>query len=251
MTRLANVVPFNLTPGFAWYLATMLLFDSAISPVPMSAQEATPETTPGVLETEVDDTLCATDAEETPTAEVVAEVAETFEIVSEESAVRYRAQEVLARIGATEAVGETNAFIGQLLFDAAGQPLACSRFDADLRTLTSDSARRDNYLYENTLETGEFPLATFVLSEVEGLDAPLTNGDEATFTMIGNLTIHGVTREVAWEATATRADDTISGDAWTTFDMPDFDITPPIVGQVVSIDETVRLEVDIAAELAA
>ena len=231
-------------------LAVAMLLVSTLLPAAITAQEATPETTPGVLESEADETLCATELEETPTTEVGEDVATTFAIVSEESAVRYRAQEELATIGATEAVGETNAFIGQLLFDEAGQPLACSRFDADLRTLTSDSARRDNYLYENTLETGEFPLATFIFSSVEGLDAPLVDGEETMLILLGNLTIHGVTREVAWEATVTQEDDTITGDAWTTFEMPDFDITPPIVGQVVSIDETIRLEVDLTAERA-
>lgn len=232
--------------GLPATLALGLLFGNLLLGGTTSAQEATPEVTPGVLETEADATLCAADSTATPPAGVV----ETFAITSEDSAVRHRAQEELASIGATEAVGETNAFIGQLLFDDAGMPVACSRFDADLRTLTSDKAKRDNYLYNNTLDSEQFPLATFILLDVKGLDAPLTDGEESTFTLIGNLTLHGVTREVAWEATAARDGDTISGDAWTTFEMPEFDIAPPVVGPVVSLDETVRLEVDITAALA-
>lgn len=248
MISFDQISRFSGRPGVPVTFVLTILLGSMVASGPVAAQEATPTVTPGVLETEADETLCAADTTETPTPDP-ASVAETFTIVSDESAVRYRAQEEFASIGATEAVGETNAFIGQLLFDAAGQPIACSRFDADLRTLTSDKAKRDNYLYNNTLETEQFPLASFVLSEVQGLDAPLTDGEEATFTMIGNLTLHGVTREVAWEATAVRDGDTITGDAWTTFEMPEFDIEPPVVGPVVSLDESVRLEVDLTAAI--
>jgi polyisoprenoid-binding protein YceI len=173
----------------------------------------------------------------------------TYAIDSENSAVRYRAQEELAGQGANEAVGETNAFIGNIYFDESGLPLACSRFDADLRTLTSDESRRDNFLYNNTLETGTYPLASFILTSVEGLDEPLGE-EEVTFTLIGDLTIHGVTKSVSWEATAKLDGDTIAGSAFTTFDMPDFDIEEPVVGPVISVDENVRLEVDITAEVA-
>ena len=177
--------------------------------------------------------------------------AAAYAIVSEESAARYRVKEELATVGATEAVGETNAIIGQILFGDDGLPLACSRFDVDLRTLQSDEARRDNYLYDNTLETTTYPLATFVLRTVEGLDGPLAEREEATFTLIGDLTLHGVTKLVAWEATATREGERLTGSAATTFQMPDFDIEPPRVRVVVSLEETVRLEVDLTAERAA
>jgi len=208
-------------------------------------------TAPGVLEGEPSTLACAAVGNAAPTAEPTAETAATFTIVSEESEARYRAQEELAGQGANEAVGATSAFIGSILFDADAMPLACTRFDVDLRTLVSDESRRDNYLYTNTLETQQYPLATFVLTDVEGLDGPLADGEETTFTLIGNLTVHGVTKLVAWEATVTLDGDTLDGRAATEFDMPDFDIAPPVIGPVVSLDETVRLEVDIAAERAA
>jgi polyisoprenoid-binding protein YceI len=93
-------------------------------------------------------------------------------------------------------------------------------------------------------------LATFILTSVEGLDQPL--GSEAgTFTLIGDLTIHGVTKAVSWSATAKLDGDTLTGSASTTFNMADFDIQPPKVGPVVSLDENVKLEADITATVAA
>ena len=206
---------------------------------PVAAQDATPEPTPGVLATAAANIDCATAT--APTT--------TYAIDSENSEVRYIAEEELVGKGANTAIGSTKAFIGNIYFDETGLPLACSRWDADLRTLTSDESRRDNFLYRNTLETETYPLATFILTSVEGLDQAL-GSDEVTFTLIGDLTIHGVTKSVSWAATAKLDGDTLTGSANTTFNMADFDIEPPIVGSVVSLDENVKLEADITAVVA-
>ena len=173
--------------------------------------------------------------------------AAVYAIVPEESAARYRVQEELAQVGETEAVGQTQAIIGQIAFDEAGLPLACSRFDVDLRTLQSDQSRRDNYLYQNTLEAETYPLATFVLRAVEGMEAPLAEGEEATIRLIGDLTLKDVTKLVAWEADVTMADGALTGTAATEFEMPDFSIEPPSVPMLLSLDETIRLEIDLTA----
>jgi polyisoprenoid-binding protein YceI len=209
---------------------------------PAGAQE-TPTVTPGVQATAPATVNC--DPSVTATAG-----ASSFTIDSAQSEARYKAEEELAGRGANTAIGKTNAIIGQIRFGADGLPLACSRFDVDLRTLKSDEARRDNFLYNHTLETQKYPLATFVLTSVAGLDKPLSDGQKATFTLLGNLTVHGVTKYVAWEATATRDGETLQGTAATTFEMPDFAITPPKVGPVVSLDQKVALEVDLTAKQA-
>src|SRR5215218_7352345 len=175
------------------------------------------------------------------------DAAVVYAIVPEESTARYRVQEQLAQIGENEAVGETQAIIGQFGFGEDGLPLPCSRFDVDLRTLQSDQAKRDNYLYKNTLEAETYPLATFVLRAVEGIDAPLAEGQETTIRMIGDLTLRDVTKLVAWEAKITLVDGALTGTAATMFEMPDFGIEPPSVPVVLSLDETIRLEVDLTA----
>ena len=60
-----------------------------------------------------------------------------------------------------------------------------------------------------------------------------------------------VTRRVAWDATAVKKGDEITGKATTTFHMPDFGITPPKVGPVQSIQDDVQLEIEITARKAA
>jgi polyisoprenoid-binding protein YceI len=175
------------------------------------------------------------------------DAATVYAIVPEESKARYRVQEELAQVGETEAVGETQAIIGQIGFGEDESPLPCSRFDVDLRTLQSDQAKRDNYLYRNTLEAETYPLATFVLREVEGMDAPLTEGQETSLRLIGDLTLRDVSKLVAWEAKVALIDGALTGTAATMFEMPDFGIEPPSVPVVLSLDETIRLEVDFTA----
>ena len=169
-----------------------------------------------------------------------------YVINGEPSEARYVIDEELGGVGATTAIGRTNAFIGQILVGDDASPVTCSRFDVDMRTLESDKSRRDNYLRGNTLQSDQFPVATFVVRGVEGIEGPLT-ADAQTFWLIGDLTFRGDTKLVVWEATVGIDDGTLTGTAFTEFELADFNIEKPIVGSVISIDDTVRLEVDIDA----
>ncbi|MGD9711409.1 MAG: YceI family protein [Thermomicrobiales bacterium] len=169
-----------------------------------------------------------------------------YVINGEPSEARYVVEEELAGIGANTAIGRTNAFIGQILLDDANMPVTCSRFDVDMRTLVSDESRRDNFLRGNTLQSDSYPVATFILRTVEGLDGGLSS-EEQTFTLIGDLVFRGQTQLVAWEATASLNGDNLSGSAFTSFLLEDYNIEKPIVGSVVSIADDLRLEVDIEA----
>jgi polyisoprenoid-binding protein YceI len=210
------------------------------------AQEAT--ATPdavGVMQTA--DGLAECGPSEVGSLPADVDAATIYAIVPEESTARYRAQEELAQVGANEAVGETQAIIGQIAFDADGLPLPCSRFDVDLRTLKSDEARRDNYLYKNTLQTETYPLATFVLRGVEGMNGPLVEGQETPLILQGDLTVRDVTKPVAWQADVTLNGDTLTGNAATSFTMQDFNIEKPSVPVVLSLDDTLQLEIDLTA----
>ena len=74
---------------------------------------------------------------------------------------------------------------------------------------------------------------------------------ETPITLVGNLTIHGVEKSVAWDATVTRDGDALTGMASLRFAMADFNIEEPVVGPVLSVGETIQLEVEIAAQRAA
>jgi polyisoprenoid-binding protein YceI len=206
---------------------------AAGSYAPALAQESTPADASPTVDCNVD--------------EAVAAAPSVYTVSSEESTASYVAQEELASVGANEVVGTTNAIIGSILFDEDGTPLECSNFAVDMRTLVTDESRRDNYLRSNTLESDTFPYAMFVLDTVEGLDGGLEDGASVTGQLIGDFTLHGVTRSVAWDAEFTRDGDTITGTATTTFLIADYEMEKPIVGPVVSIDDEIVLNVEITA----
>jgi polyisoprenoid-binding protein YceI len=119
-----------------------------------------------------------------------------------------------------------------------------------MTSLQSDSNTRDNYIKRNTLQVSEFPNALFVVTSAPGLPVPLPTSGTAEFELVGDLTVHGVTRPATWQATATFADREVTGTATTTVLMTDFGMTPPKVGSVVSIEDSVKLALDVRATLA-
>lgn len=199
------------------------------------------ESTPGVLG-DAAATECVTDL---GTAEVP-ENATGYVISSEESQASFTVTEELAGSGLNDAVGTTNAVIGTLLVDADGNPLACSRIDVDLRTLVTDESRRDARI-QDALGTAENPVATFIVTEIAGLEAPLEEDAETELTLVGNLTINGEEKQVSWDATVTLADGSITGSATTVIQFDDYGIEKPVLGPVMSIEDDVTLTIDLVA----
>ncbi len=226
-------------PGLA--MTGLALAGAAVTMLPGAASAQTP-TTFGVLDTEPSTIDCS--AIETDPAALGA--ASIYVVDPAQSEARYIAEEELANVGANTVVGTTNTIQGAFLFDAEGNPIACSTIYVDVRTFVTDSSRRDNFLRGNTLQSDEFPLAEFVVTEVQDFTMP-ADGEETTFTLVGNFTLHGVTKTMAWEVTAARDGNTMTGTAKSQFDVADFDIEKPIVGPVLSIEDTIQLEIDVVA----
>jgi polyisoprenoid-binding protein YceI len=195
------------------------------------------------------DDVASPSAAECNVEQAIADAPVVYAINGEESTASYVAMEELASVGANEVVGTTNAIIGSILFDEDGNPLPCSNFAVDMRTLVTDENRRDNYLRENTLESDAYPFAIFIVSAVEGLDGPIADGDTVTATLVGDLTLHGVTQSASWDAEITRDGDTLTGTATHTFLIEDYDMEKPIVGPVVSIEDEVTLNIEVTANL--
>jgi polyisoprenoid-binding protein YceI len=170
------------------------------------------------------------------------------ELIVGGSEARYHAQEVLVGRGPNEAIGRTINVSGVIQIEADGTITADqSRILVDVSSLQSDSNTRDTYIKRNTLQVAEYPNAVFVVTGAPGLPVPLPASGEATFELVGDLTIHGVTRPATWQAVATFAAGEVTGTATTTVLMTDFGMEPPKVGSVVSIEDAVRLVLDVKA----
>ena len=172
--------------------------------------------------------------------------AANLEIVPSASAARYRVREQLAgKNFLSDAVGTTRSISGAVSLDARGRLLPGSKITVDLRTLVSDEARRDNYLRRNTLDTASFPYTEFVLREMHGLPFPLPGSGRANVQMRGDLTVRGVARPVVWDGTVEFQGNSVRLQARTAFKFGDFELTRPRVLLVLSVEDNIRLEVNL------
>lgn len=145
----------------------------------------------------------------------------------------YRFDEELAGIGANTAVGRTPDVTGTMtVTDGA---VTAVDVEVDLTTLDSDSDRRDAALRSRGLESDRFPTATFRLSEPVTLPPGLTDGERATATATGELTIHGVTDEATIELQAELQGDAAVVVGSAPIALADFGIDPPTGFSVLSI----------------
>lgn len=167
------------------------------------------------------------------------------------SEARYRAQETLSGRGFNEAVGRTSGVQGAIVLDAAGAVVSeQSKITVDMASLTSDSSMRDNFIRRNTLQVAQFPTAELTPTSAPGLPTPLPTSGAATFQLAGDLTVHGVTRPATWDVNATFEEGGLTATASTTVLMTDFGMDPPKAGPVLSIEDSVRLELDVKGAVA-
>jgi len=170
-----------------------------------------------------------------------------FVVASVGNEARYRVREQLARMDfPSDAIGKTNQVEGALVIGADGKiAREGSSFTVDLKSIQSDNMRRDGFIRRHTLRTDSFPKAVFVPTSTRGLPATLPATGALAFELIGDLTIHGVTRPATWQVTATRnASGAVTGTATTTFSFADHGMTIPRFGMVLSVDDSITLEYD-------
>ena len=162
------------------------------------------------------------------------------------NAARYRIREQLVGVDLpNDAIGETKGVSGVIAADAKGKILADgSKFIIDVSTLQSDKQRRDGFVRGRVLQTQQYPTVTFVPTAVRGISLPLPKSGGKTFDMIGDLTVRGTTRPTTWKVNAQFAPSALTGHATTAFTFADFGIDQPRVPVVLSVADTIKLELD-------
>lgn len=157
--------------------------------------------------------------------------------VADGSTAGYRATEVLFG-QSNEAAGRTEDVTGTL--EIEGTTATATSLEIDLTTLSSDQANRDGQVHSRILETGEFPTATFELTE------PVDFGEtedleEISVQATGDLTAHGVTQSVTVELTARRNGAAIEVTGTIPVTWADFDIDDPSGGPA-QVEDTGEIE---------
>jgi polyisoprenoid-binding protein YceI len=153
----------------------------------------------------------------------------------------YRVKEQLAGIGAATAVGRTPDVSGSITID--GGKVSKGSFEVDMTTLKSDKDLRDNAIKSRGLETATYPKATFELTDPVVLPAAIASVDtKVPFAATGDLTIHGVTKEVTLDFDAQRDNDTIAVVGKAPIKLADYGMTPPTNGIALSVSDSGTLE---------
>ena len=180
-----------------------------------------------------------------PAAPSEATQSATAFVLGEGTVARYKVEEVLASQGFKVATGETSEVVGRIVFDADGAIVADeSSIVIQAGTLKTDNDRRDRYVREQTLQTAMYPEIIFRPTSAEGLPSPLSEASgEVEFTLSGDLTIRDQTRPVTWDVTA-EFGGSITGLAVIDIDFEQFGMDKPSVAVVVSVGDTIRLELD-------
>jgi len=154
----------------------------------------------------------------------------------------FRIQEELASIGATTAVGRTGDVTGSITIE--GTTVVDGAFDVDLSTLTTNERRRDDRV-QQALETDRFPTATFALTQPIELGAGAAEGEEIAVDAVGELTIHGVTREITMPIQAQLVGGTIVVVGSVDVVFADYGVEVPSAQIVLSVEDHGILELQL------
>ncbi len=158
------------------------------------------------------------------------------------SFVGFRIDEELRSIGSTTAVGRTAAITGTIGID--GTTLVEAAFEIDLTTITTETTNRDDNV-QDALETGDFPTATFALTQPIELGDAAVAGEPVTTKATGDLTLHGVTQSVEFDLEAQLVDGTIVVVGSTDIVFADYGVEVPDGGPVISVDDFGILELQL------
>jgi polyisoprenoid-binding protein YceI len=158
-------------------------------------------------------------------------------------------------MGVSWVTGEFRSFSGAFDFDSTNVTQSSVTAHIATASVSTDHERRDNDLKLNYLQVDSFPDMTFTSRRVERVDA-------THFRVIGDLTLHGVTRPVvlATELTGTNVVHRQTPDgrtmvrrlaaftATTTISRHDFGITiNRLVDAIAVVGDEVRITIEIEA----
>ena len=228
---------------------------AAATPTSAATATSAPAPTEAMAATEA---LPATEAPteappEPATIEAVPSGGATVFTLVEGTIARYKVEEVLANTGFKVATGETMDVAGSIAFDADGAVVADeSRIAVQAATLRTDSGRRDGYVRNRTLETDTYPEVVFQPTSIEGLPESLADASgHVQVHITGDLTVKDQTRQVTWEGEIDlEGDGAATGSVAVEFTFDDFGMNKPSVAIVLSVEDTIRLELDFNAVVA-
>lgn len=160
-----------------------------------------------------------------------------FRINSQMSTASYEAHFQVAGQNVPGTVtGVTGDVSGEFLLGSDSEPtMLAMKIEVDLRSLDSGAPQRDAHVRNDTLETDKYPFVTFNVSNAHMLPQSYTEGQTVNFKLVGELTLHGVTRTVTFEMQGKLLGDTATGSGSTLIHLQDFHMRTPETTAVVTV----------------
>ena len=137
----------------------------------------------------------------------------------------YRIQQQVAGIGSQTVVGRTGNVTGSLDFD--GSAITDAQVTVDMSSLKTDESLRDSTLRSEAIETSKFPTATFKLTQPVSVTQAPAQGQQASESLMGDLTLHGVTRPVQLDVQGVIQGGSLVVVGSQDIKLADFGISPP------------------------
>lgn len=141
-----------------------------------------------------------------------------------------------SHIGISALWGRFNDISGSFTYDPANVAASSIKVDIDPASLDTNHAERDAHLKSaDFLDVAKYPEAGFVSTMIHDLG----NGK---VHVTGNFTLHGVTKEISFEATKTGEGETPFGDyrvgfeAETSLNLPDYGINAGQLKLILAIE---------------
>jgi polyisoprenoid-binding protein YceI len=148
-------------------------------------------------------------------------------------------------------VGQTNQVAGQILVNQQDPSQSqLGEIKVNLSTLVTDNDLRNHTLQGRILETSQSgnQYATFVAKSITGLPSSIAVGQQVSFKITGDLTVHGVTKTATFDAQVKVVSaKQLTGQAQTTVKFSDFNISIPNVPSVSNVGESVKLAIAFTA----
>ena len=176
--------------------------------------------------------------------------ARSFQVVSQDSIASYEASFQAAGQSLPGSVmGVTGDVSGQFLL-TQDEHIQSLEIVVDLRTLDSGSSDRDNHVRNDTFETDKYPYATFRVTDVAVLSGNYVEGQNVSFKLGVELTLHGITRPEVFAMLGKLVGNTITGTASALIRLQDFKMKPPQTTSVVTItvSNAVTLSINFTAK---
>jgi polyisoprenoid-binding protein YceI len=161
-----------------------------------------------------------------------------------------RVREQLVRLPApNDAVITITGAQGSFTLNPDGTFASDSKISVDMTTVTTDDRQRTESIRRDPLEVTRFRTAELVPTKTIGLALPLARSGDFTFQLLGDLTLHGVTKAVTFDVKATRADSRLTATATAnpSWKFGDFGMSPPTSFSVLSIVDEIRMEFALVA----